>query len=124
MTTDPQYAQKFSFDVKTVRPNATILGYPLIDIDQIGFELPAGAEKELPAQANLRNTALGVTRETPRTFIFQAWDDPIVLVSNSIEYIRALYANQVSCEAHLFNKGKHGFSLARLAVAEKEKTRD
>lgn len=116
-----KYAEKYHFDPKEVRPNATILGYPLIDIDQIGFEVPDDQKENLPDEAELRNSALGVTRETPTTFVFQAWDDPIVLISNSIEYLRAMYANQVPCEAHLFNKGAHGFSLARPEVTEKDK---
>ena len=59
------------------------------------------------------------SRETPDTFIFQAWDDPVVLIGNSIEYIGALNKNKVSAEAHLFNHGYHGFSLARHNVETK-----
>ncbi len=119
MANNDEFAEKYGYISKEVLPNKTILGYPLINIDQLGFAMPEGAEKELPSDAKLRDTALGVSRETPATFIFQAWDDPIVLISNSIEYIRALYANQVKCEAHLFTKGGHGFSLARPEVVER-----
>ena len=115
-----KYSDKYQFNPKEVRPNATMLGYPLINIDQLGFEIPNDQKDNLPSESELRDSALGVTRETPATFIFQAWDDPIVLISNSIEYIRALYANQVSCEAHLFNHGGHGFSLARPETSEKD----
>lgn len=116
-----KYAEKYHFEPAEVRPNATILGYPLIDIEQLGFEVPADQKDNLPAEPELKNSALGVTRETPATFIFQAWDDPIVLISNSLEYLQALNKNHVSCEAHLFNKGAHGFSLARPEVVEKDK---
>lgn len=118
MANSEDFSQKYDYVAEDVLPNKTILGYPLINIDQLGFAMPEGADKELPDDVKLRDSALGVTRETPATFIFQAWDDPVVLISNSIEYIRALYANQVECEAHLFTKGKHGFSLARPEVVE------
>ena len=119
MANSETFSKKYNYVPKEVRPNKTILGYPLINIDQIGFEIPDGQEEDLPDEPELRDSALGVTRETPATFIFQAWDDPVVLISNSIEYIRALYANQVKCEAHLFEKGLHGFSLARPEIVEK-----
>lgn len=119
MTNFAKYGQKYHFDAKEVRPNKTILGYPLINIEQIGFPIPEDQKEDLPEEAELKDSALGVTRETPATFIFQAWDDPIVLISNSIEYITALKKNEVSCEAHLFDKGMHGFSLARPETSEK-----
>ena len=65
----------------------------------------------------LLDTALGVTPDTPPTFIFQAVDDPVVLIDNTIEYITALRKKRVHFEAHLFNKGGHGFSLATPEVA-------
>lgn len=99
--------------------NKTILGYPLIDIKKIGFPIPEDQKAKMPVEEDILDSALGVTRETPDTFIFQAWDDPVVLIGNSIEYIGALNKNKVSAEAHLFNHGYHGFSLARHNVETK-----
>lgn len=113
------WQQKYGYKAQAVRPNRTILGYPLIDIAKIGMAIPAGQEKNLPDEAELRNSALGVTQNTPPTFIFQAWDDPVVLISNSLSYLQALYQHHVSCEAHLFAHGYHGFSLGRLATTQK-----
>ena len=78
--------------------------------------------KKCQLRRDLLDTALGVTPETPPTFIFQAVDDPVVLIDNTIEYITALRKNRVYFEAHLFNKGGHGFSLAtpELATAERK----
>ncbi|NOJ61843.1 alpha/beta hydrolase, partial [Arthrobacter sp. 260] len=78
---------------------------PLIDIKKIGFPIPDDQKDKMPVEPELLDSALGVTRETPDTFIFQAWDDPIVLIGNSIEYIGALNKNNVKTEAHLFNHG-------------------
>ncbi|GAA2873027.1 alpha/beta hydrolase [Lactobacillus intestinalis] len=118
MANSKEYSEKYGYHVKEVLPNKTILGYPLVNIEHIGFPLPQGAEQYLPNDPKLRDTALGVTRETPATFVFQAWDDPIVLISNSIEYIKSLNDHDVRCEAHIFEKGKHGFSLGRYSTME------
>lgn len=108
---------KYDFNHDQVAPNATILGYPLINIKDIGFPLPADANQKMPTAKELLDTALGVTPDTPPTFIFQAVDDPVVLIDNTIEYITALRKKKVHFEAHLFNKGGHGFSLATPEVA-------
>lgn len=119
MANSLEYTKKYGYKPVEVRPNKTILGYPLINISQIGFEVPEGETEKMPDDPKLLDGALGVTRETPATFVFQAWDDPIVLISNSIEYIKALNENHVKCEAHLYERGFHGFSLARPEVVEK-----
>ena len=119
MALNKNYQTKYDFDKTDVLPNKTILGYPLIDIKKIGFPIPEDQKAKMPVEEDILDSALGVTRETPDTFIFQAWDDPVVLIGNSIEYIGALNKNKVSAEAHLFNHGYHGFSLARHNVETK-----
>lgn len=119
MAINPAYQEKYGFEKENVLPNKTILGYPLINIAKIGFPIPEDQKDKMPEEKDLLNSALGVTRETPDTFIFQAWDDPVVLIGNSIEYISALNKNKVPTEAHLFNHGYHGFSLARHNVQTK-----
>lgn len=109
----PKLAKRFGYVSDQVRPNATILGYPLINIEKVGFIIPEDQKGKYPAEVELLDTAKGVTPKHPVTFLFQAWDDPIVLITNSLEYLAALQAKQVSCEAHLFAHGGHGFSLAR-----------
>ncbi|RVU71047.1 MULTISPECIES: alpha/beta hydrolase [Lactobacillus] len=118
MANSEKYQSQFNYEAKNVRPDRTILGYPLINIEHIGFPIPDGEEKDMPDDPKLQDSALGVTRETPATFIFQAWDDPVVLISNSIEYLKTLHDNGVRCEVHLFTRGGHGFSLARPEVVE------
>lgn len=110
-------ADKYHYHVDTVRPNATILGYPLINIDKIGFPIPAEFEKYLPDSVQERDSALGVGPKTPPTLIFHAVNDPVVLIDNALEYITALTKSHVKYEAHFFEDGGHGFSLATKAVA-------
>lgn len=119
MALNKNYQTKYDFDKTDALPNKTILGYPLIDIKKIGFPIPEDQKAKMPVEEDILDSALGVTRETPDTFIFQAWDDPVVLIGNSIEYIGVLNKNKVSAEAHLFNYGYHGFSLARHNVETK-----
>ncbi len=52
-----------------------------------------------------------VTKQTPPTFLLQAWDDPIDKVCNSTVYARALNDAGVATEVHLFAKGGHAFGL-------------
>lgn len=122
MAESEKWRKEYHLEHDEVAPTATILGYPLINIKDIGFPLPPTANEKMPSEKDLLDTAIGVTPDTPPTFIFQAVDDPIVLIDNTIEYITALRKNRVPFEAHLFNKGGHGFSLAtpELATAERK----
>lgn len=54
-----------------------------------------------------------VTKQTPPTFLLQAWDDPVDDICNSTVYARALDEAGVPAEAHLFAKGGHAFGLRR-----------
>jgi len=52
-----------------------------------------------------------VTKQTPPTFLLQAWDDPVDAICNSTVYARALDHAGVPAEVHLFAKGGHAFGL-------------
>ncbi|BDR59883.1 alpha/beta hydrolase [Lactobacillus xylocopicola] len=113
------YQEQFAFKQVDVLPNKTILGYPLINLAKLGFEVPEGEVDLVPEDEFIKNSSLGVTSDTPATFIFHAWDDPIVLVTNTLEYVTALHDQNVPCEVHLFNRGGHGFSLGRTDMVVK-----
>lgn len=55
--------------------------------------------------------AIKVTKQTPPTFLLQAWDDPVDKICNSTMYARALNDAGVPTEVHLFAKGGHAFGL-------------
>ncbi len=57
------------------------------------------------------NPDIQVTKQTPPTFLLQAWDDPVDDRCNSTVYARALDDAGVPSEVHLFAKGKHGFGI-------------
>lgn len=111
MAESRKWQKEFNFKHDEVAPNATILGYPLIDITKIGFSLNEEDKSKMPTETELLNTAAGVTDQTPPTFIFQTDDDPTVLIDNSLEYLMALRKHKIAFEAHLFDRGGHGYSL-------------
>ncbi len=57
------------------------------------------------------NSSIHVTKETPPTFLVQAWNDPVDPICNSILYASALNHAGVATEVHFFAKGGHAFGL-------------
>jgi len=58
-----------------------------------------------------RSPLLHVNAATPPCFLVHAFDDDLVPVANSIQWIAACERAEVPVEAHLFGKGGHGFGL-------------
>jgi acetyl esterase/lipase len=57
------------------------------------------------------NADIVVTPETPPTFLVHAEDDPIDRVEHTLAYYKALRANRVPVEMHLYAAGGHAFGL-------------
>ena len=57
------------------------------------------------------DSSIHVTKQTPPTFLLQAWDDPVDPICNSTLYARSLNEAGVQTEVHLFAKGGHAFGL-------------
>ncbi len=53
-----------------------------------------------------------VTPQTPPTFIFSTSEDTTVPSENSVAFYLALHQAHVPAELHIFQKGRHGVSLA------------
>jgi acetyl esterase/lipase len=88
-----------AIDEVSSRPDFAIAAYP-------GHLCRAGATLD---------PTIHVTKQTPPTFLLQAWDDPVDEICNSTVYARALDAAGVPAEVHLFAKGGHAFGLRRTA---------
>ena len=88
------------------RPNASILCYPSI-LDTMSEKL----YNHEPTNVNEL-----VTKDTPPTFVFSTCKDNLVPIMNSTKYIEALAENDVPFEAHIFENGQHGLSLAKNAT--------
>lgn len=89
--------------------------YPPVDaIDRIGSR-PDFAIALYPGHlcrsGGSLDPGIHVSKQTPPTFLLQAWDDPVDPICNSILYARALDQAGVSTEVHFFAKGGHAFGL-------------
>lgn len=93
----------------SVPPAAQILGYPCILSQKkpvLAFPVPS-AEKEVHA-------------DTPPAFLFATADDPLVSIEHTLAYMAALQEKSVPFEAHIYQSGAHGLSLAIPYIAKDE----
>lgn len=100
-------------NLSSVKPSLCILGYPAI--------LKSFAQV---MQIEAPSLETCVTRETPPTFLFSTFEDNVVPIENSLLYLRALEENDIPFEAHIFQKGLHGLSLATKMFGAQEKMVD
>jgi acetyl esterase/lipase len=104
-----------SADTTSVKPNFSILIYPVISMQE-GIT-HQGSKDNLLGQNADTETAYKYSNEkqintnTPKTFLVHATDDKAVPVENSINYYLALKKEKVSAEMHLYENGGHGFGL-------------
>jgi acetyl esterase/lipase len=94
---EPTYQPVDEVDKLSSRPDFAVALYP-------GHLCRSGATLD---------PGIHVTKQTPPTFLLQAWDDPVDDVCNSTVYARALDDAGVLTEVHLFAKGGHAFGLRR-----------
>lgn len=107
-------------DTTSARPSFSVLIYPVISMDdKITHK---GSKNNLlginPSQELITkySNETQIDAKTPPTFIVHAMDDKSVSVENSIQYFLALKKNNVACEAHFYQTGKHGFGLGRAGT--------
>jgi acetyl esterase/lipase len=94
---EPTYKPVDAADKLSSRPDFAVALYP-------GHLCRSGATLD---------PGIHVTKQTPPTFLLQAWDDPVDDICNSNVYARALDAAGVPAEVHLFARGGHAFGLRR-----------
>jgi len=103
------------FDSVDLRPDFLVLVYPVISMDAkiTHMDSRKALLGEYPSDARIRefSNELHVTKDTPPTLILHAADDRLVDVDNSVVFFEALRKAGVPVEAHLFQKGQHGFFL-------------
>ena len=61
-----------------------------------------------------------ITSKTPPTFLMHASEDRAVPVENSIAFYTGLVKAKVRAEMHIYEKGGHGFGLARGNATAKQ----
>ena len=87
------------------RPNAAILGYPVIDGDCVHDYLPSAPD--VPS---------AVDEHTCPCFVFATRTDNLVPVSNTVHMIDALCEKGIAFESHIYSNGAHGLTTGDPSV--------
>lgn len=93
------------------RPDAVILGYPVISAGAFGC---SGCIEQICTEDQLPQLSLErhVSAENPPAFLWCTVDDPMVPMENTLLYAQALRQKQVPFELHLFPHGPHAMAAA------------
>ena len=106
---------------ENIRPDAMILGYPVITGDEFthveSIENVSGA-KAGSAEYSWFGLDQHVDWQTPPAFLWHTAADQAVPVENSLRLSRALAMANVPFELHIFPEGVHGMSVCTEEVGE------
>lgn len=111
----PAYAPVDAHDAASLRPDLSILMYPVATMADPFVH--AGSRTELlgsaPSPAQIRAHSLEEMdwSGAPPVWLIHAIDDPAVVVDNSLQLLATLRRARVPAEAHLFEEGGHGFGV-------------
>jgi acetyl esterase/lipase len=101
------------------RPDFMGLFYPVLDMSEtlahaVSRKAIFDASRLPPSEAETQfSPNRRVPRSPPPTFLCCALDDPSVPPDNTLAMIRALRARDGRVEAHLFERGGHGFGIRK-----------
>jgi acetyl esterase/lipase len=110
------------------RPNALILGYPVLDINRFAVRNLERNKEMQPLLEMMLGAVFGcirpdralldqwnclkrITSYIPPTFLWMAAEDKLVDVEEGLDLVKALISAGVSYELHVFQKGVHGMAL-------------
>lgn len=116
----PELSAALGLKPMAIRPNALILGYPVITSGVLAHRssfdnlLGKEAPPELLEKMSLENQ---VNDETPPTFLWHTYADGSVPVENSLVFAAALRNHRVPFELHVFQNGRHRLSLCDETTA-------
>jgi acetyl esterase/lipase len=128
--------EKFNSDSKNFKPNAIILGYPVLDYQMMKEKNETEKNQYVKGFWDAHNNAIFgssdpsskqlfefspvkyVTSQTPQTFIWHTADDNLVFAENSLKFATELAKHNVPYELHVFESGVHGLSLCDETTAE------
>lgn len=111
--TFPEQENRDEIDKQNVRPDFSMLIYPVISMGEIGH---GGSRNNLlgpnptPEQLEKYSTEKAVTPQTPPVFLLTTSDD-FVDCRNSLNFAAACKANKVPATLHQFETGGHGYGL-------------
>jgi len=113
MWNDGILSKMLNVDNEILKPNALLLGYPVITSGIHGHQnsflnLLGENYNALFEEMSLENR---VNKDTPITFMWHTFEDKSVPLENSLLFANALRANDIPFEYHAFPKGSHGLAL-------------
>lgn len=117
--TDQTYAAVDAVDAVSMRPDLSVLLYPVATMSDPFVH--TGSRKEMlgetPSAEAIERYSLERMDWTgrPPVFLLHAMDDEAVPVENSLQLLPVLKAAGVKTEAHLFQEGGHGFGIRLIA---------
>ncbi|MDQ8029787.1 MAG: alpha/beta hydrolase [Brevundimonas sp.] len=117
--TDQTYAPVDGIDAVSMRPDLSILLYPVATMSDPFVH--AGSRREMLGEAPSAEAIERYSLERmdwsgrPPVLLLHAMDDASVPVENSLQLLSALKAAGVKTEAHLFEEGGHGFGIRLIA---------
>jgi acetyl esterase/lipase len=109
------YEPTDEIDNESCKPNASILCYSVIDMgtyrhDGSRANLLGNRPKE--SMSELMSLHKQVNENTPEAFIWHTSTDETVPAMNSLLYAKALGAENIPYEMHIYPLGRHGLGLA------------
>lgn len=105
-----------------VRPNALMLGYPVITAGELAhrgsFNALLGPEcKDDPTALNALSIERHIDKKTPPVFVWHTVTDDCVPMENTLMLVQACKNACIPVEAHLFPEGGHGLALGTEETA-------
>ena len=115
----PAYAAVDAHDEASLRPDLSILMYPVATMADPFVHAGSRAELLGPAPTPAQVAAYSLEQMdwtgAPPVWLVHAIDDPAVVVENSLQLLSALRRAKVPAEAHLYEEGGHGFGVRLIA---------
>ncbi len=101
-------------DLGHVRPDAMILGYPVITADEFTHKFTIQRVSGNAPEGSEEYTYFGLDKhvdgQTPPAFLWHTAEDQVVPVRNSLQMTQALVNAGVQVELHVLPKGGHGMA--------------
>lgn len=98
-------------DEQSAKPAFTGLVYAVTSLKGRAGGMPLLGDNPSAALVEARSPVLHVTDATPPSFLAHSFDDPLVTMDHSLDWIAACEKAKVPVEAHLFGEGGHGYGL-------------
>lgn len=110
-----------------LKPNALILGYPVITADQKyrhegSIQNLLGKDWQYSELQEIVSLEKHVGLQTPKTFIWNTFTDDTVPAENSLLWVQALMQHKIPFEFHMYERGGHGLSLANELTDNQDHT--